>query len=346
MSPGLSVVPLEPEGTAAWDAFVEAHPDATFFHLAGFAEIFARALRQRPCYLVARRGSEIAGLLPLVLMRSPLYGRALIGTPFLVEGGPLAADAAAREALLDAAERLAATHDVRWLELRAPVEERPGWVPGGDLYHRFTLPLDPDPERTFASFRRKRRASVRMGRSLGLRARLGSDIDALHRLVARSYHRLGTPVFSRRYFRALHAAFADRTDMLFVERDGELLSGVLTFYFRDRALPYYAGATPQARSCCAADVMYDALMRHATLARGARIFDFGRSKRGTGAYEFKRNWGIASEPMRYSYHLRRIDRVPAINPTHPRLRLFVEAWKRLPHPLTRWLGPPIARTLG
>jgi len=346
MSGTLAIQTLGPGGEAAWDDFVLAHPHATFFHLAGFARLFAGTLRQRPRYLVVRRGREIAGVLPLVEMRSPLYGRALVGTPFLVEGGPLAVDDVAREALLAAAERLAADLDARWIELRCPVEGRPGWRPGSDLYHRFVLPLDPDPERTFASFRRKRRAAIRKGRALGLTTRIHDDIDTFHGLLARSWHRLGTPVLPRRYFRALRATFADRMDLLFVESEGEPVSAVLTFYFRDRALPYYAGALEKARRLCAADVMYDALMRHATLERGARIFDFGRSRVGTGAYDFKRNWGIASEPLRYSYHLRKVDEVPAINPSNPRLRVFVELWKRLPFPLTRLIGPPIARTLG
>lgn len=337
---------LEPGENAAWDAFVDAHPDASFFHLAGFAGIFAETLRQRPHYLIARRGREIMGVLPLVEMRSPLSGRTLVSTPFLVEGGPLASEESAREALLEAAERLAAELDVRWIELRCAAPERPGWQSGGDLYHRFTIVLDPDPERTFASFRRKRRAAIRKGRSLGLTTSLRDDLDTFYELLARSWHRLGTPILPRSYFRALKATFSDRMDMLFVEAESEPVSAVLTFYFRDRALPYYAGATPKARELCAADVMYDALMRHATLVRGCRIFDFGRSRVGTGAYDFKRNWGLASEPLHYSYKLRKVAGVPAINPSNPRLRLFIEAWKRLPFPLTKLIGPPIARTLG
>ncbi|GBD44690.1 hypothetical protein HRbin40_02180 [bacterium HR40] len=343
---GLEWLRLEDLRPGAWDEFVSSHPAATFFHLSGFAPLFAKVLRQRPHYLAVRRGGELAGVLPLVEMRSPLFGRSLVSAPFLVEGGPLCVDEEVRDALLEAAERLARSLDARWIELRSPIDGRPGWQAGPELYHRFTVSLDPDPERTFNSFRRKRRASIRKGRSLGLRTRIGDDLAGFYDLVARNWHRLGTPILPRAWFAGLHSAFADRCEILFVDHGGRAVAAVMSFYFRDRVLPYYAGALPEARELCAHDVMYDALMRHATLVRGARILDFGRSRQGTGAYDFKRNWGIPSEPLRYSYRLLRVREPPAVNPTHPRLRLFIEAWKRLPFPVTLLLGPTIARTLG
>ena len=80
--------------------------------------------------------------------------------------------------------------------------------------------------------------------------------------------------------------------------------------------------------------------------RGLKLFDFGRSKRDTGAFAFKKNWGFEPEPLYYEYHLVKAREVPEINPLNPKYRLLVATWKRLPLPVANALGPLIARNLG
>jgi len=111
--------------------------------------------------------------------------------------------------------------------------------------------------------------------------------------------------------------------------DGALLSAVLTFYFRDQCLPYYAGDAEAARDLAANDFKYWELMRRAC-ARGFKVFDYGRSKLGTGAYAFKKNWGFEPQPLSYEFRLFKRDSIPQNNPTTHKYRLFIEAWKRLP----------------
>ena len=127
--------------------------------------------------------------------------------------------------------------------------------------------------------------------------------------------------------------------------DGRLISGVLSFYFRDEILPYYAGDTEDARGLAGNDFKYWELMRRAC-ERGYRVFDYGRSKVGTGPYDFKRNWGFEPQPLAYRYRLVKADRVPENNPNNPKYRLFIEAWRRLPLPVANFLGPHIVRNLG
>jgi hypothetical protein len=91
--------------------------------------------------------------------------------------------------------------------------------------------------------------------------------------------------------------------------------------------------------------MYWEVMRRAC-ERGYRVFDFGRSKMGTGPYHFKRNWGFEPTPLAYEFHLVRAEKIPDLNPLNPRFRAFISAWRRLPLPLTKLLGPPIVRCLG
>ena len=119
----------------------------------------------------------------------------------------------------------------------------------------------------------------------------------------------------------------------------------MNFYWRDEVLPYYGGGTAAARECHANDFMYWEVMRRAA-ERGCRLFDFGRSKVGTGAFAFKKNWGFEPAPLHYRFRLAPGAAIPDLNPLNPKYRLFIAAWKRLPLPVANLLGPHIVRGVG
>ena len=120
---------------------------------------------------------------------------------------------------------------------------------------------------------------------------------------------------------------------------------MLTFYFRDEVLPYYAGDDVKARDLAANDFKYWELMRRAC-ERGCRVFDYGRSKRGTGPFAFKKNWGFQPQPLYYEHRLYKIDAVPQHNPMNPKYRAFIALWRRLPLPIANFIGPYIVKSLG
>ena len=111
-------------------------------------------------------------------------------------------------------------------------------------------------------------------------------------------------------------------------------------------LPYYGGGTVAARALSANEVMYWEVMRRAGNERGATRFDFGRSKAGTGAFDYKKNWGFEPEQLHYCYRLAPGAAIPENNPNNPKYRLFIAMWKRLPVPIANALGPPLVRGLG
>lgn len=335
---------IQPADRARWDRFVEAHPDATFFHRAGWAEVIERAFGHRAHFLVAEQAGTVKGVLPLGHVRSRLFGNALVSVPFCVYGGVLADSDAARSALETAAAELATDLRVDYLELRNRRQQHPDW-PSKDLYVTFRKAIDADPDANMAAIPRKQRAMVRKGIQAGLTSELDGGIDRFYSAYSESVRNLGTPVLGKRYFQILREVFGADCEVLTVTLNGTLVASVLSFYFRDEVLPYYGGGTDKARAVKGNDFMYWELMRRAP-ERGVRIFDYGRSKVGTGSYSFKKNWGFEPEPLYYEYHLVRADRVPDVNPLNPKYRLFIEAWKRLPLPMSRLIGPMIARSLG
>jgi FemAB-related protein (PEP-CTERM system-associated) len=328
-----------------WDAFVHRCPSATFFHRFGWREVIEDVFRHRTHYRIAERDGEIVGVLPLAEVKSRLFGHALVSLPFCVYGGPAANEPESDRVLIDAAVTLARSLRVEHLELRHRTVKCAGW-PRQDLYVTFRKELLPDVDANLVAIPRKQRAMVRKGIRNGLRSELDSSVDRFFALYADNVHRHGTPPFSRRYFARLVEIFGDRCQILtVVDTSGRPVSSVMSFYFRDEVLPYYAGDTDDARELAANDFKYWELMRRAC-ERGVRVFDYGRSKRDTGSFDFKKNWGFDPAPLAYEYQLLARDAVPQNNPLNPRYRAFIALWRRLPKPVANAVGPLLVRNLG
>lgn len=344
MSGPLVVKALVEADHPRWEAFVAGCPEATFFHRAGWREVLERAFGHATHYLYAEAGGEIRGVLPLARIRSLLFGDALISTPFCVYGGVAALDREARHALEAAAVGLAGELGVGHLEFRNLEPRRPDWHPK-PLYATFRKPIDPDPERNLLAIPRKQRAEVRKGIKAGLAGVVDGGVERCYDLYAESLRNLGTPVFARRYLEILREVFGEACQPLVILHRGRPVCGVVSFYFRDQVLPYYGGGGEAARGLGANHFMYWELMRRAAL-QGVGLFDFGRAKVGSGSYEFKRHYGFEPEPLHYECRLVRAPELPLVNPLNPKYRLFIAAWKRLPLPVSRFLGPWLARDLG
>jgi FemAB-related protein (PEP-CTERM system-associated) len=284
----------------------------------------------------------------LARVKTVLFGNTLISVPFCVYGGPLAADPESAAALSDHAAMLLKQTGASAIEFRhrEGVESVAGdWLERPDLYVTFRKPIEADNDKNMKSIPRKQRAMVRKGIQNGLRSVADRDAALLHGIYAESVRNLGTPVFSRRYFTMLADVFGDDCDVVTVMDGDDAIASVMNFYFRDEVLPYYGGGTAAARQRAANDFMYWEVMRRAA-DRGLGLFDFGRSKIGTGSHDFKKNWGFTPENLRYRYKLAPGASIPDHNPLNPKYRLFIAGWKRLPLVVANVIGPSIVRGLG
>jgi FemAB-related protein (PEP-CTERM system-associated) len=332
-------------GAEAWDAFVLRHPQATVFHRTAWGQAVSRTFGHPLHYLFAHEGGRVVGVLPLGEIKSMLFGHAVTSVPFAVYGGVVADDAATASRLEDAAAELAQRRGAQHLELRHLERRHPDW-PLQDLYVTFRKAILPEEEANMLAIPRKQRAMVRKGIKNGLVARFDDGVDRFFALYADNVHRHGTPALPKRWFEELRRAYGADCEVLTVAApDGRALSSVLGFRFRGEVLPYYAGDDEVARDLAANDFKYWELMR-AACARGDTLFDYGRSKLGTGPYHFKKNWGFEPQPLAYEFRLFKRDSVPQHNPNNSKYRLMIETWRKLPLAVANWLGPKVVRSLG
>ena len=355
MEPGVPFTPLttavkrlsehDAAEAAKWDAFVVSCPQATFFHRSGWQRVIRTVFGHNTYYLYVERDGRIEGVLPLCHVKSFIFGNALVSLPFAVYGGVAAENCDAAALLEQRAQELAYDLRVDHLELRNIASRHSDW-PTQDLYVTFRKEILPDVDANMLAIPRKQRAMVRKGFKHGLSSEIETDPHRFFTLFADNVHRHGTPALPKRYFEALRQEFGGDCEVLtVVDSAGRAVSSVLSFYFRDEVLPYYAGDHESARELAANDFKYWELMRRACV-RGYKVFDYGRSKQGTGSYDFKKNWGFEPTPLHYEYRLYHGDRIPQNNPANPKYRAFIALWRKLPIGLANQLGPFIVRNLG
>ena len=328
---------------AGWDDYVYRHPQSSVFHLVAWKCLIEKAFGFEPRYLAAEDNGRLRGVLPLFLVDNWMQGKTLISAPFAVYGGICADDEPTAGALRRAACDLAREQKVQYLELR---EQWPTFHPDFQrkhLYVTFERELPSDSQELLQSFPRDTRYMVRKGQKNKLRSVLdNSNLNIFYDIYAYSVRQLGTPVFSRGYFRILLDEFGDHCEITTIWHNESPVAAVLSLRFRDSILPYYGGSLLEGRQLAANNFMYWEVMRRA-VEQGIRYYDFGRSKLGTGAHAFKTQWGMRERPLPYQFYLVRRKTMPNFSPVNPKFRLGVNLWKRMPQKAANAIGPSLVR---
>lgn len=336
---------LDEANVDRWDRFVRSSPEGTFYHLSGWRRLIGDVLGHSAHYVYTERAGEITGVLPLVRVRSMLFGDALISVPFLVYGGPIAADDESRRKLVAESMSIGQKLGVDYVELRNRAEIPHDEWTTRHHYVTFRKNLAAAPDDNLRAIPRKQRAMVRKGIKADLRAEVDQDVDRLYDAMLVCKRNLGTPFFSKQWLAAIKAEFGEAAEVLTVTHDSETVCSVMSFRYGNEILPYYGGGGDLARQYKGNDFMYWAVMEKAC-QEGVELFDYGRSQEGSGAYRFKKHWGFEPTPLAYQYYLVKGDSVPELNPSNPKYQFLITAWKRLPLPLAGLIGPLIARRLG
>ena len=328
------------------DDYVAAHEEAELYHRPQWTMAVEQGCRQRGHYLIAEGRGGLIGCLPLVEVRSPLFGNALVSVGFGTGGGPLADDPATEAALIEAGWALAPRRGCRSMELRGgKVPE--GWTAQTGIYAEFSKALPQGDEAILRAMKRRHR-SIRRAREHDLEVRIGrgeADQAWHYQVYGEMVRNLGSPVYPKSLFAAMLDRFGEDADILTVLKDGRPLASALNFYFRGTVMPYWGGGNAASREFSASEMMYYQVMCHGA-RRGCGWFNFGRSKVGTGTFSFKENWGFEPRPLVYAVRTADGAAPRSVNPLDPKYRLQVALWKRLPLPVANRVGPHIARGLG
>lgn len=338
-----TLAPQDPR-KADWDSFVRGQADGTFFHLAGWQNVLLQSFGHRGHYLYACRDQQIVGVLPLAEVKSALFGYQLVSTPFCVYGGALG-EPDVRRALEQKAIEIGEQLGVDHIELRYKHEQDNDWITRSQ-HATFGCTLADDDAAILAGIKKNQRALIRKGLQTEMTWHLDKDTHEFYQIYSESLRNLGTPVFSKTLIDCLVQEFPADTEVLTIRVQGEAISSVFNFYYEGQVLPYYGGGKPSARELKTNDMMYYQLMCHAKRDKNCHFYDFGRSKLDSGAYSYKKHWGMQDELLHYQYKLIKAQALSNLSPNNPKYALFIKMWQKLPLSVSRFLGPLLAKYLG
>ena len=329
---------------AAWESFVRLNEHNHLSYHPRWISVLARGLRQTPVCLEAVAGETTVGLLPLMDVRSVLFGRFLIGLPYLNYGGVIAEDPWVARELINRAIALSEEMESRFLELRhetACMHHRLQMKKGSKVHMRLSLPETPG--KLWDELSSKVRNQVRKATKSDLMVAWGADetLDEFYEVFSRNMRDLGTPVYSPRLFREIVRQFPDRAEFCVVRAGSTPVAAALLLHGWGVTEVPSASSLREHNSTCSNMLMYWKLLER-SIERGQGIFDFGRSSPESNTYRFKKQWGatpLAAEWQHYIRHGSATD----MRPDNPRYEPLICAWKRLPLGLTRWIGPTIVR---
>jgi len=327
---------------SAWDAFVEARGDETGYHAWDWQRVFEDAFGHEPVYLVARRGEDVAGVLPLVQIKSLLFGNTLTSLPFLNYGGVMADGAAAATALVEAARDQAQQRRCQHVELRHVAAQFPE-LPC--KRHKVSMRLTVG-DNMFDGLDRKVRNQIRKAEKSGLVVERGGAalVGDFYTVFARNMRDLGTPVYSRRLFEAVLRTFPGRSQLHVIRLNGQPVAAGLTYRTATMVQLPWASSIREFNSLCANVLLYwDAIQF--TQESHAATFDMGRSTPNEGTYKFKAQWGATAVPLHWEYQLSPHGRVPNVSPSNPKFQLAIALWQKLPLGVATRVGPMIVRAI-
>jgi FemAB-related protein (PEP-CTERM system-associated) len=341
----MKVVHADASHKAAWNRFVDEAPEGSLYHRFEWKEITERVFGHDTCWIAAEDASGIAGVLPLVRLKSPLFGSIACSLPFVNYGGPVAVTTDVEAALLDEAQRVADGWRVDYVELRCRRDLGDSY-PSADHKVSMTVALDKDPDVLWKGFKTSHRQDIRRAYKYGLTAKVGGAelFDDFYGILCESWRDLGTPILSRKYLSSVVAAFPQTTRICIVYSGEERAAAALSGLHRGTAEGMWLGTRSKFRSQMAGYILYWELIKDAC-EQGLQRYHLGRSTAQSGAEAFKKKWNAELTQLYWHYILRTRRDVPRLNPQNPRYRLAINTWRRLPLSVTRLVGPVIARSI-
>jgi len=343
----IRIISANEKNRLRWDRYITKSEHGTFYHQWGWREVVKTSLGHRPFYLAAEKESRIKGVLPLFLVKNPLAGRFLVSVPGANYGGICADDPDTSNMLLQKAKALCKKTGAAYLELRNSGE--PGFsLPVNDSFATILIHLDQDPDKVWRSFRKSVRNTARKAArakiKIEFRSSQSDTIPIFHDLYSRNMQQLGSPCFGQFFFTSIIRQFPNDSRIVTARIGNKIVAVDLIVFFKKSILSLYAGTDHNYLKLGVNTLLTWEEIRYGC-ANGFKRYDFGRSTLGSGSFDFKKRWNGEIHRLCYNYYLHKAKKNPLKNPLAPGYRMASGIWKRLPLPLTRYIGPHIVKYL-
>jgi serine/alanine adding enzyme len=344
-APRLTVAAVDDSAAADWDAFVAGESTASVYHGYAWRRLVHTVFGHQTLYFAAREGAQVVGVLPLVRLKSRLFGDFLVSVPYFNYGGVLARSAQVSDELLRHAVQAAQLMGVSHIELRHR-EAGQYELPMRTDKVSMLLELPATAGALQKALPSKLRSQIKRPLREGVTCTFGGEelLDSFYAVFAENMRDLGTPVYPRRFFSAILQTLGERARIALVHLKGSPVAAALLITHRGTTEIPWASSLRRVNGIGVNMYLYWSVLEFA-VQQGSAVFDFGRSTLDSGTFRFKKQWGAEPLQLHWHYWLKGGGELPRLNPSNPKYRLAVAAWQKLPLPVANWLGPHLVKHL-
>ena len=327
-----------------WDEYVLNNSFSTGYHLFSWKNVIEKTFKHKTFYFSAKKDSKIVGILPLVLMKSILFGKFLISLPYLNYGGILAEDSEVEKALLKEAISLAKEEKVDFIELRHIEKKDYLNLKTKTSKVTFFLKLPESSEILWKSFKSKLRSQIKRAMKENMEVKFGKfeELNNFYNIFAKNMRDLGTPVYTKRFFENILKEFPENSIICSVYYKDKAIASAFLWSFKDTLEIPWASSIRKYNRLAPNMLLYWSILKFGCNKK-FKYFDFGRCTPNTGTYKFKTQWGGEEKQLFWDYWLKDRDDLPEINPKNPKYKIFIKIWQKLPVFITKIIGPPIVK---
>ena len=319
------------------------NPKGNLWHSSSFLKCIVSHL----CYSLYTLYKEVDGKLAAVL---PLFsvpgflGSAskLISVPVSSWCGVISDNEKIESEILEDAKSLGSQLSTLYIEYRQ-IKALGGNHPVKSSYVTFLYDLKGGTDALWNSMNRKTRGSVRKAEKSDLKVNIeNGSLDDFYDLYVRRLRDLGSLAYPYSLFADLKSAFGEDAPVTVVSKDDKPVSACFSIKYKDTLHALLAGVDKKYLSLNPYSLMYWKLIEFAC-ENNLQRFDFGRSRLGTGSYNFKKNWGFPSTALHYHYDLMKATKIPDLESGSLGTKIFQSTWRMMPLGLVKALGPKLRK---
>ena len=328
------------------NSYVNNSNIANLYHDSRWGKIVEKCFGHKYYVLFSENSDgEINGVLPLVHMKSLIFGGFMVSMPYFNYGGVCANDGSTRKHLIDEAVHLAKDLKAQHIEFRQEESLHNGFP---EKIHKVSMRLGlPDSsDDLWKSFPSKLRSQIKVPQKAGMTCRLGrlEELESFYAVFSVNMRDLGTPVYPKSFFGDILEEFPENTWIITVYLGNIPVASGFLAGFKTRLEIPWASSIRSHNRFSPNMLLYWYCLKFAC-EQGYKTFDFGRSTAGESTYKFKEQWGATPSPMIWSYWVRGEGNIPDLSPRNSKYQLAIGIWKRLPLPVTQILGPRIIKNI-
>lgn len=328
---------VEPMDLGKWQEFVDARPEATSYHHAGWFHVLRDCPSVTPLFLLAQdEESRIQGVCPMYFAQNFMTGRYLT----TLEHGPLVESEEIHQLLLDFALKLRDEFNCKYLLVRSgpPLQ---GVLADREIPHGGTvLSLLPGSRSIWRALSSNMRRKINKAQKNGFRVEENPEcLKEFYSVYARTLRDLGTPVVGLDFFYSLRQNLGEKFRLFVIWRKAQLVGGMICLESPSGFTNLYTAVKRHLLTLYPTYLLYWFAMDSASRAL-APSFDFGRSILNGGVHRFKMLWGSKSVPLNYRYYFHNSAEAGNAQlhvPSQKSLRQRL--WSLLPLGIANRLGP-------